>query len=103
VQNNFDMNETNNTQETIIIGKGHSRPVVNVTCSNLIDDSFWFEISRKLKKRILSSSKDNTILLRNGETGDWVGTFSGHKGAICSATFDKTSTRVCSASSDFTV
>eukprot|EP01080_Neovahlkampfia_damariscottae_P010330 gene10330-2746_t len=82
-----------NVYETVIVGRGHSRPVVDVCSSEIVDDSFW----------ILSSSKDNTIMLRNGETGDWVGTLKGHKGAICSSTFDKTASKVCSASADFTV
>ena len=27
--------------ETIIVGRGHSRPVVDVSVSQLVEDSFW--------------------------------------------------------------
>ncbi|KAL0915328.1 hypothetical protein M5K25_015740 [Dendrobium thyrsiflorum] len=74
-----------------LVCHGHSRPVVDLFYSPITADGFF----------LISASKDSSPMLRNGETGDWIGTFEGHKGAVWSCCLDTNALRAASASADF--
>jgi len=76
-----------------LICHGHSRPVCYVEHSHIFkpDDRFY----------LLSACFGGKAHIRNGKTGDWLGTFSGHKGAIWSAKFNRNANLVATASADY--
>ncbi|KUI69742.1 Serine-threonine kinase receptor-associated protein [Cytospora mali] len=71
---------------------GHSRPVPHISFSSLEKDGDYF---------IISACKDGNPMLRHGRTGDWIGTFIGHKGATWQAKLSPDNKTAASASADF--
>ncbi|PGH12286.1 hypothetical protein AJ79_04352 [Helicocarpus griseus UAMH5409] len=71
---------------------GHSRPVTHLSFSSLVEDDQYY---------LISACKDNNPMLRDGMTGDWIGTFMGHKGAVWQARLSSDATIAATASADF--
>eukprot|EP00301_Raphidiophrys_heterophryoidea_P024488 c7970_g1_i1.p1 GENE.c7970_g1_i1~~c7970_g1_i1.p1 ORF type:complete len:310 (-),score=66.65 c7970_g1_i1:85-1014(-) len=70
---------------------GHSRPVVFLEYTDITPDGYFF----------VSACKDGKPMIRDGVTGDWIGTFLGHKGAVWGVAIDRQGLKVATASADF--
>ncbi|KAJ3723469.1 WD40-repeat-containing domain protein [Lentinula guzmanii] len=79
-------------KSTPLVAPGHTRPVTHLSFSSLENDGTFL---------LISSCKDGNPMLREW-TGDWIGTFLGHKGAVWSTKLSLDSSRAASASADFT-
>lgn len=75
-----------------LVAPGHTRPVTHLSFSALQDDNTYV---------LISSCKDGNPMLREW-TGDWIGTFIGHKGAVWSSKLSPDTSRAASGSADFT-
>ncbi|CAH8612254.1 unnamed protein product [Heterobilharzia americana] len=71
---------------------GHTRPVVDICYSGETDCGHLF----------ITASKDGKAILRQGDTGDWIGTFLGHTGAVWSCVLDKHAIKAATGAADFT-
>ena len=74
-----------------LVCHGHSRPIVSLEYSKETPDGTF----------LVSSSKDGKPMLRDATTGDWIGTFEGHRGACWDATLNVPATHCATASADF--
>ncbi|CRG87244.1 Serine-threonine kinase receptor-associated protein [Talaromyces islandicus] len=71
---------------------GHSRPVPHISFSSIVEDDQYY---------LISACKDNNPMLRDGITGDWIGTFMGHKGAVWQARLSADANIAATAAADF--
>ncbi|KAI8089252.1 WD40-repeat-containing domain protein [Halteromyces radiatus] len=82
----------NNQQIQPLTCHGHTRPVVDLQFSEPTPDGTL----------LISSCKDGKPILRDGMTGDWIGTFEGHKGAVWSSRLTRQGHVAVTGSADFT-
>ncbi|XP_014256554.1 serine-threonine kinase receptor-associated protein [Cimex lectularius] len=80
-----------NLRQTPLTCSGHTRPVVHLAFSDITESSYL----------LISASKDGKPMLRQGDTGDWIGTFEGHKGAVWGVAINKEATKAASGAADF--
>jgi len=83
-----------NLRQTPLTCSGHTRPVVFLAFSQLNPDD-------SAKYFCISACKDGKPMLRQGDTGDWVGTFEGHKGAVWGVDLNAKATKAASGAADF--
>lgn len=76
-----------------LICRGFSRPITYIEHSQILPTGDFL---------IVGGCLDGAPQLRHGRTGDWIGTLSGHKGAVWSARFNQDATKVVTASADYT-
>jgi len=79
-------------KSTPLVAPGHTRPVTHLSFSPVLDDKSFL---------LISSCKDGNPMLREW-TGDWIGTFLGHKGAVWSTKLSPDAAKAVSGSADFT-
>jgi len=79
-------------KSTPLVAPGHTRPITHLSFSPILDDGTFL---------LISSCKDGNPMLREW-TGDWIGTFLGHKGAVWNTKLSPDASRAASGSADFT-
>jgi serine-threonine kinase receptor-associated protein len=88
---------TSGTTQTVpLTCHGHSRPITHLGFSTALNTA-----STSPQYYMISACKDQNPMLRDGLTGDWIGTFIGHKGAVWSARLSEDATLAATGSADF--
>jgi len=84
------------TKQIPIVCPGHTRPLAELqyvsNTNNTADGPKTF---------LLSACHDKMPMIRDGGTGDWIGTWMGHKGAVWSCQIDPTGNLAATASGDY--
>jgi serine-threonine kinase receptor-associated protein len=87
-------NVTTSSRQIPIVCPGHTRPLTEI--------QFCYVPSEQ-RTLMVSACHDRMPMMRDGISGDWIGTFVGHKGAVWSCRLDPTANLAATASGDFSV
>lgn len=81
-------------RQTPLTCSGHTRPVVFLAFSEL-------NPSDVADYYCISACKDGKPMMRQGDTGDWIGTFEGHKGAVWGVDLNRNASKAATGAADF--
>jgi serine-threonine kinase receptor-associated protein len=90
--NSKDKKDEGELKANCVICPGHSRPVHDLSYSDMTPDGYF----------LISSCHDGKPMIRDGKSGDWIGTFIGHKGAVWMTRLNHDCSQAISASADYT-
>ncbi|GAX27352.1 serine-threonine kinase receptor-associated protein [Fistulifera solaris] len=77
-----------------IVCPGHTRPLAELQ---------FIHVSGENRTLLISACHDKKPMVRDGITGDWIGTFVGHKGAVWCCRLDPSGNLAATASGDYSV
>lgn len=80
-----------------IVCPGHTRPLAELQYVDIVEDN----TAEGSKTFLLSACHDKMPMIRDGGSGNWIGTWMGHKGAVWSCQMDPTGNLAATASGDY--
>mmetsp|Transcript_86998 Transcript_86998/g.130450 ORF Transcript_86998/g.130450 Transcript_86998/m.130450 type:complete len:318 (-) Transcript_86998:102-1055(-) len=86
------MSESKGRTQIPIVCPGHTRPLAELQ---------YLYLPKEQRTFLLSACHDKTPMLRDGTSGDWIGSFQGHKGAVWSCQMDLSGSLAATASGDY--
>lgn len=90
--------ESRGHRQIPIVCPGHTRPLAEVQFCAIHDSA-----TSESRTFLISACHDKMPMLRDAISGDWIGTFTGHKGAVWSCRLDPQGYLAATASGDFNV
>lgn len=95
LKNSTSSTNTNPTSRQIpIVCPGHTRPLAELQFCYVPEEN---------RTLLVSACHDRLPMMRDGVTGNWIGTFVGHKGAVWCCRLDPTGNLAATSSGDFSV
>ena len=87
------------TKQIPIVCPGHTRPLTELQYVYTVDSGY--NNVDGPTTFLLSACHDKMPMIRDGGSGDWIGTWMGHKGAVWSCQMDPTGNLAATASGDY--